>query len=196
MRWPEPGRRYLPLAVAALLAAGMQTGVLAWMIESRAAILRDGADIVLRTVPVDPRDLLRGDYVSLSYDISTIPPAKLHPPLPEDGEPHRLYVRVVPGGDGTWAVRSASVQPVKDGEGVVLRTEPLLLPSDAADGSAPLRVRYGIERFYVPEGAGTVLERASATKRLTVHVRVSDAGEAQIHSVMLDGERLFEEPLY
>lgn len=34
--------------------------------------LRTGQEILLKTVPVDPRDLFRGDYVILRYDISTI----------------------------------------------------------------------------------------------------------------------------
>jgi uncharacterized membrane-anchored protein len=37
------------------------------MIESRAAILRDGTEIVLQVEPIDPRDLMRGDYVRLQY---------------------------------------------------------------------------------------------------------------------------------
>ena len=32
-----------------------------------------GKEVVLRTVPVDPRDLLRGNYARLRYDISEAP---------------------------------------------------------------------------------------------------------------------------
>ena len=31
-----------------------------------------GQEILLKTAPVDPNDLFRGDYVNLRYDISTI----------------------------------------------------------------------------------------------------------------------------
>ena len=34
--------------------------------------LKTGREIILETVPVDPRDLFRGDYVILSYGISTV----------------------------------------------------------------------------------------------------------------------------
>ncbi|MCQ1534778.1 hypothetical protein FTO70_03535 [Methanosarcina sp. KYL-1] len=34
--------------------------------------LRTGTEVVLKTVPVDPRDLFRGDYVVLNYEISTL----------------------------------------------------------------------------------------------------------------------------
>ena len=45
------------LAVAALLAVA-QIGFLFWMIAGRAAILRDGRDVLLKVEPIDPRDLL------------------------------------------------------------------------------------------------------------------------------------------
>ena len=34
--------------------------------------LRTGKDVLLKTRPIDPRDLFRGDYVILSYDISRL----------------------------------------------------------------------------------------------------------------------------
>ena len=67
-------KRWLNPLLAALLVAGAQTAALGYMIESRASILRSGRDVLLKTVPVDPRDLLRGDYVILSYDISRLQP--------------------------------------------------------------------------------------------------------------------------
>ena len=63
--------------VAALVVALAQIGFLGWIIAGRAAILRDGREIVLKVEPVDPRDLLRGDYVRLCYEISSIPVSKI-----------------------------------------------------------------------------------------------------------------------
>ena len=34
--------------------------------------LRTGTEVMLKTVPIDPRDLFRGDYVTLNYEISTL----------------------------------------------------------------------------------------------------------------------------
>ena len=51
-----------------------QVLLLAELYADRALGLR-GETIRLRTVPVDPRDLLRGDYVILGYEISRIPDA-------------------------------------------------------------------------------------------------------------------------
>jgi uncharacterized membrane-anchored protein len=34
--------------------------------------LRTGEEVLLKTLPVDPRDLFRGDYVILRYDVSRV----------------------------------------------------------------------------------------------------------------------------
>ena len=65
------------IIVAAIVVALAQVGFLGWLIAGRAAILRDGQEIVLKVEPVDPRDLLRGDYVRLGYEISSIPVSRI-----------------------------------------------------------------------------------------------------------------------
>ena len=188
----------IPPLAAAILVAALQTAVIGYMVESRASILRNGADIRLKTQPVDPRDLLRGDYVILSYPISAIPKSIVTGKGPEGGGRTRLFVRVTPGADGLWSASEASFAelPAADGS-VVLRT----LPFDyytAADGGLPdtLFVRYGIERYYVPEGEGRVLEEARNQEELEVDARVAADGTPQIARLLLRGEPVYDEPLY
>src|SRR5690348_12571096 len=59
----------------ALLVAALQVLVLAFMAGQREWILRTGTPLVLRTAPIDPNDPMRGAYVRLDYEISTVPPA-------------------------------------------------------------------------------------------------------------------------
>ena len=61
------------IVIAAAVLALAQIGFLGWMIAGRAALLRNGQEVLLKVEPVDPRDLLRGDYVRLGYEISRIP---------------------------------------------------------------------------------------------------------------------------
>ena len=63
----------LRLVIAALVLAVAQIGFLSWFIVARAAVLRDGREVVLKVEPIDPRDLLRGDYVWLRYEVSSVP---------------------------------------------------------------------------------------------------------------------------
>ena len=188
----------IPPLVAALVAAALQTAVLVYMVESRASILRDGADIRLKTLPVDPRDLLRGDYVILSYPISTIQRSIVTGAVPKEPGRYRLSVRLKPGSDGLWSATEAGFGELAAQEGtVVLRT----LPFDhyiASDGGMPetLFVSYGIERYYVPEGEGRVLEEARNQEALEVEARVSAAGTPQIARLILKGEPIYDEPIY
>lgn len=188
----------IPPLLAAILAAGLQTAVIATMVESRAAILRNGADIRLKTQPVDPRDLLRGDYVTLSYPISAISGTILSGAVPQQHMRTRLMVRLRPGPDGLWTATEASFATLAAEEGsVVVRT----LPFDyypGPDGTAPetIFVAYGIERYYVPEGEGRVLEEARNSEELEVEARVSSAGTPQIARILLRGEPVHDEPLY
>ncbi|TIV76509.1 MAG: hypothetical protein E5V78_29680, partial [Mesorhizobium sp.] len=92
------------LIISALVLALVQIGFLSWIIASRAAILRNGKEVLLKVQPVDPRDLLRGDYISLNNNISRIP-VKLIANIPEgkfSSEDTSIVVRLRKGADGYW----------------------------------------------------------------------------------------------
>ncbi|WP_421592435.1 GDYXXLXY domain-containing protein [Shinella sp. M27] len=188
----------IPPVVAAIIAAALQTAVLGYMVESRASILRNGADIRLKTLPVDPRDLLRGDYVILSYPISTIPKSIVTGEVPKVNGRERLVVRLKPGTDGLWTATEASFGTLAPEEGsVLLRSLPFDYYS-VTDGVLPdsLFVSYGLERYYVPEGQGKVLEEARNQEELEVEARVAKDGTPQIARLILRGEPVYDEPLY
>ena len=52
---------------------GLQLVVLVGMMVGRMMLLWTGETVLLRVVPIDPRDIFRGDYVTLTYDISRVP---------------------------------------------------------------------------------------------------------------------------
>lgn len=187
------------LLAAALAVALLQIGFLSWMIAGRAAILRDGREVLLKVEPVDPRDLFRGDYVQLGYDISTVPMALVT--NRPDGEwldgPAVVHVRLAPGDDGFWQVHSATIG-APDGAPVEGQVD-LRGVVDDGQSLAPeanLRVTYGIERFYVPEGEGKPIEEGIRDRTFAIRAAVAEDGTAQIKA-LLDGDTpLYEEPLY
>ena len=186
-----------PFAAVALFVALLQTAILGYMIEGRAGILRSGTEVLLKTAPVDPRDLLRGDYVILTYDISTISTTSVTGQKPETGDAERLHVRLKPGTDGYWIVSEASFDPLQAEEGsVILLSMPVTIYDWEWQNAGNLTVSYGIERYYVPEGEGKPMEDGRNQGRVSVAVRISDTGQGQIRALMLDGEPLYEEPLY
>jgi len=186
-----------PFAAVALVVALVQTSILGYMIEGRASILRSGTEVLLQTASVDPRDLLRGDYVILTYDISTISTTSISGTRPTEGKVAKLHVRLKPGADGFWIVSEASFDALAAQDGsVVLVSQPVTIYDWEWSNGGNVTVSYGIERFYVPEGEGRPIEDGRNQGRVSVAARVSDAGQAQIRALMLDGEPLYEEPLY
>lgn len=183
--------------IAAIVVALLQTAFLGYMIESRASILRNGIDVVLKTVPVDPRDLLRGDYVILAYDISSIPTEKITGGFPTEATDAQIAVRLEKQSDGFWSVSEASFGPLapKDGS-VVASSAPFYFYPTPDSPPSSLNVEYGIERYYVPEGEGRVLEEARNANALAVTASVDGGGRMQIRSISIDGKSLYDEPLY
>ena len=184
--------------VGAILTALVQIGFLSWSIAGRAALLRNGEEVLLKVQPVDPRDLLRGDYVRLGYDISSIPASLFRPPISGDGDyaERRVWVVLRKGADGVFSAAAASfarenLPPAQPGDVVLAGTA---AGAPATGGSAS--IEYGIERFYLPEGEGKPIEVDMRTRPFFVVAAVGDSGTAQIKR-FLDGETvLFEEPIY
>lgn len=181
---------------AAILVAALMTAILGYQIERRAGILRDGAEVLLQTTPVDPRDLLRGDYVVLAYDVSTVPVAKVSGARPMKAGRVVLWVRLAPNEAGLWGMTEASFAELAPMAGTVVMKSLPFEPTgyEGEDGSH--RVDYGIERFYVPEGEGLEIEAARNDSKVTIAVRVGDDGTAQVRTLFIDGKAVYSDPLY
>ncbi|WP_115732219.1 GDYXXLXY domain-containing protein [Aminobacter aminovorans] len=196
------------LVVAAIVLALAQIGFLGSMIVGRAAILRDGKEVLLKVEPVDPRDLLRGDYVRLGYDISRIEVEKIAN-LPQ-GEltsvEGPVVVRLKKDPDGYWRATSAwlgSAETPAPGDEVDILGH--ISNGWSLTPGSTVSVDYGIERFYVPEGEGLAIEEemrkrnADAEPELRsfgIKVAVDSSGTGQIKALMDGDTMLFEEPLY
>ena len=187
------------LVVSSLVLALLQIGFLGWIIAGRAAVLRNGTEVLLKVEPVDPRDLLRGDYVSLGYEISRIP-VKLIADMPAGATSiagGRLLVRLKKGEDGYWHPVSA-----------FLGNPPAAPGPDEADiagqmaggwSLAPegtISPIYGIDRFYLPEGEGLAIQNDMRVRPFGVKVALARDGTAQIKALVDGDKTLFQEPLY
>lgn len=183
----------------ALLVALLQVGFLGWIIAGRAAVLRNGPEALLKVEPVDPRDLLRGDYVRLGYEISRIP-ASLVAGLPSAGSPLQegpILVRIGKDADGYWRARSASLgeaaaPPAAD----ELDIRGTVSPLHAVEAGSTLSVTYGIERYYVPEGEGLAIEKDIRVRSFGIVVALAGDGTPQIKALMDGTSRVYEEPPY
>ncbi len=157
VRWLVVAQVLFVLAVA---AAGYATAAL-------------GRTITLRTTAIDPRDLLYGDHLNLNYSISQIPGHLWRgPALPRRKQ--AVYV-VLESRQGNYeAVAVYPQEPTVPANQVVLRG----WVADAFRRS--IRLRYGFERYYVPENTGRKLKPRQS---LRVQVSIAPWGQARIKQV-------------
>ncbi|PIR74793.1 MAG: hypothetical protein COU35_00615, partial [Candidatus Magasanikbacteria bacterium CG10_big_fil_rev_8_21_14_0_10_47_10] len=55
-----------------IAAIALQVVILLVIILFKASVAISGTEVLLKIKPVDPRDLLRGDYITFQYDISDL----------------------------------------------------------------------------------------------------------------------------
>jgi uncharacterized membrane-anchored protein len=178
------------LLIALAVVALAQTGVLAAMVVDRALLLKSGREIVLPIVPVDPRDLFRGEYVRLGYEISTVPAMLLVGPAPARNS--AFYVTLAKNPQGGWTpVRVAAARPDEtDPDRIVLRGR------SRFTFPASTWVLYGIESYFVPEGQGRRLEALAREGKMAARIAVDGRGNAAIKGLIIDGVQQYEEPLF
>ncbi|MDR3163980.1 MAG: GDYXXLXY domain-containing protein [Synergistaceae bacterium] len=129
------------------------------------ATLAFGERVFLETRPVDPSDILRGDYVTLDYEIQDIPDY-MHPEEMGGGpysnkSPSAVFVGLERDTDGVGRVRSVSLKRPNGGlyiKGIYKRMR--------------WGIDYGLSRYYVPEGTGRDIEEKVRDHAVLAEVRI------------------------
>jgi len=133
--------------------------------------------ILLKGQPVDPQDLLRGDFMILGYDISNVTVPGSSPEAPNSD----VWV-LLEKKDRYHGVVAASTERLQPAAGQILvrgtrgydwRNEQV----------GVTRVDYGIEKYFVPEGKGT-----PRFTLMEVQVSVSPTHRLYVKQVLLDGK--------
>jgi len=151
-------RKHARLVVFAALVA-VQLAAVATVTAREEYYRRTGEEIVLRSEPVDPRDLLRGDYVILGYAMQTIPVS---------GSPIRVNwwgqegddVYVVLEQRGRYwepvEVRRSNESRSSRAKGTVILKGRIDSGFESQRGRGDLfRISYpSLERYYIPQGTG------------------------------------------
>ncbi len=160
---------------------GAQVVLLLAIIGVKEITLRTGTEVILQTVPVDPRSIMQGDYVILGYEIGV--------PLPR-GTFDWIYGEGALGNDRRPKGKAVYVSLEKRGE-VWQATRYGFQREDAG----PVAIRgtiddrgnldFGIGTYFVPEGTGRAVETASDVK---VKAVVDYSGKAVISGLLVDGK--------
>ena len=168
-----------------VLVLGLQSAWFIGMVALQEFRLHNGQVVLLETFPVDPRDLLRGDYVTLNYKISSLPPSLLQGGITNGSrEGTDVFVRLEKRGQfheissaSLTALASEKDRPVLRGK---VSTSWFWRGFDGTNETVHLE--YGLERYYVLEGTG------NPNGKLTVEAAVPSSGNAVIKQVFIDGK--------
>jgi uncharacterized membrane-anchored protein len=188
-----------------LIAGGVCTLILSGMMVLHAWPLWTGETILLAVVPIDPRDMFRGEYVRLDTPatrltlqggsvpppgLSVMPAGESWKDLPDDPEERgeelyrrHVYVQLEPRGDfGEFLPVTISLEPLDDRANLRGRVTSF----DAATGW--LEVDYGLDRYFMQEGtAGPVEDALRNRQRVQMEVAVTDAGRSRIRRLLVNG---------
>ncbi|HEY7085684.1 MAG TPA: GDYXXLXY domain-containing protein [Hyphomicrobiaceae bacterium] len=188
-----PSRILLALASVGLA----QTSVLAYMVIDRVRLLASGRQITLPVVPVDPRDLFRGEYARLGYDVGNVSLQLLEGPRPRANRAFYVVLEKMP--DGNWhAVKMARELPQEPSspDRIALKARSSYAWPQEGPRETAVRVRYGIESYFVPEGQAGKLEALAREKKLATLIAVDGKGNAAIKGILIDGVLQYEEPFF
>ena len=159
------------------LVVVLQLLILFGMVGFKYYTLNFGTPVLLKTAPVDPWDVFRGEYVRLGYEMSRINKAMIKEDLSGDSFGQRVYV-VLEKKEKYWeAVAVHQKRPRLEENQVFIKAE--LQYYDEYAGTYFLT--YGLESYYVEEGQGKELEQNA---ELDVQARVDRFGNAVLEEVV------------
>lgn len=143
--------------------------------------LRNGEEVFIKTLPVDPRDLFRGDYMILNYDISSFSlENKSVPKYLSEGD--SVYTVLEKNSEGFVSVSKVLRQhPGQE----ILAIKGQIIQLRENDGFVEIILEYGIESFFIPEKTGRNFPMITEVK-----VAIDKYGNSKIKSVYHDGEEI------
>jgi uncharacterized membrane-anchored protein len=177
----KPSSAYKGLRFWFVVAVCAQLLLFAGFAAPKAYTLATGKEVVLKTVPVDPYDMFRGEYAALGYDkVSTVTINK----AVSYGDD--VYVVLEHRGDHWISTAAGTERPATSPGQVVLKGK--IISSWTNNGES--RIDYGISRLFMPEGRSAELQNRANSAFVTV--AVDSFGNACIKRVTVDGQQIYD----
>ncbi|PID20822.1 hypothetical protein CSV61_12605 [Sporosarcina sp. P3] len=139
--------------------------------------LNTGKTITLETVPVDPRDILYGDYVSLQFAIEEFSKELLDPALIKEFSKHQtgkltVYAVLKQEDGDLYGLKTVTHQ--KPNDGLFLKGDMYYYGEHTIDDNQMYYANFLPDRFYVAENTGMQLEDLSRQGQLLAKIKVRD----------------------
>ncbi len=159
-----------------IIAIAIQLVIIFSIIIFKMAVLTGGTEVLLRIEPVDPRDPLRGDHLTFSYEISNLDSYLFNYSPIKDGD--TVYVPLKQQGKYWTAVFGVQkTKPVDEGK-IFLRGKIL-----SSYGNR-IRIIYGIEDYFIPEGTGQ--DFTFWRQEVAARVSVDENGNAVLKQIYVN----------
>ncbi|MFC1824852.1 GDYXXLXY domain-containing protein [Thermodesulfobacteriota bacterium] len=166
------------IATGLMIVIALQITVLAGEYLGAIYPIWTGKEIRLKTIPVDPRSLFRGNYARLRYEISTIEGKDLGMKQNlRNGEV--VYIKLKPGADGLYVFDGAGLE--KPGSGPFIRGR--LQTKQSRNKSVIFNIRYGIEAYFAPKEKALALEKELRGSGVAI-IMVAGNGKATLREVI------------
>lgn len=136
-----------------------------------------GTEVTLKTIPVDPRSVFRGDYITLDYEAGRGVPDTVN-----YGKP--VVVVLEKKGEDWVRVSYGDTKPALNAGQICLRGRLQYQRISFPD----------ISQFFVEEGLGKELEQARNAHRLLVTASVTEDCHAVVTGIILGAEAPLENP--
>lgn len=152
--------------------------------------LTQGSEIILETMPIDPDDLFRGEYISLNYEISDVEENDLRGDLINHFDPKiddyssiKVYTTLEKGNDGYYKIKSVSQEKPDNDiylKGKLYRYkeyEELIINEEYDKNYVEkfkyvYNIDYNIDKYFVSENTGKDFEKASKKGNLLAVVKI------------------------
>ena len=175
--WKDPAKIGLAIFTAFVFQLVILSGL-----SGKGLVPRITSDRVrFEVIPVDPRDMMRGEYITLGYEFSR---------LPEDveliDERIKSYKTKTNFNQKSIDVYVTLKFNLKEDiyKGIFFGSTP---PTKGRYLRGKLnsnnRIEFGIEAFYLQEGKGQIYEKAIREKKLVAEVYLAPDGSAQMKKV-------------
>jgi len=168
------------------LIALIQLALIALPLVDRLQVQMSGKVVPLELVPVDPRDLLRGDYVVINLAINEI--GTEVPGSAKVVKGDKVFVGLASEGNGPARPVVISRDRTEAGETAIAGT----VRYEAGDH---LRIDYGIDAFFLPEGQGKIVERLDR-KRVRLNVAIAGDGRSLPVALLVDGREFRSDSIF
>lgn len=184
----------------------LQSGAVGAMIANRARNIANGREVIVESGFVDPRDLFRGHYVTLNLVVGELNAGNVEIDR-EFASDETVYAELQKGGELFWTAKKLWHEIPEGVDAPFLRGEITLDPAvtaaepaereDAPDAASQrYRIAFPFDRYFAPKLRAQELEKFRQDQKLGVVLSVAEDGSGIIKGITVDGEIIYDEPLF